>query len=113
MAIAHDGPHTARMHQNKVRGIAAMLAAVLCFSAMDACLKQLASVYPTWQVAFFRGATGLPLLLAIAAIRREWRELIPARPWLHILRGLLSVITLYAFVYAVGRTISRVAGAFR
>lgn len=85
-----------------MRGITSMLAAVFFFALLDACLKQLTATYPTWQVAFFRGASGLPLLLAITAIRREWRDLIPARPWLHVFRGLLTVCTLYAFVYAVG-----------
>ena len=89
------------MLENKGRGIAAMLAAVLCFALMDVCLKQLAAVYPTMQVTFLRGAAGLPLLLAITAIRREWSELVPARLELHVMRGLLTVVTLFAFVYAV------------
>ena len=89
------------MLENKGRGIAAMIAAVFCFALMDACLKQLAAAYPTMQVTFLRGVAGLPLLLAISAIRRDWSDLIPARLWLHVVRGLLTVITLYAFVYAV------------
>lgn len=90
------------MHDEKMRGIAAMLAAVACFSLMDACFKQLAGSYPTIQVAFFRGAAGLPFVVAITALSHDWRALIPVRLWLHVIRGLLSVLTLYAFIYAIG-----------
>jgi len=86
---------------NKRRGIASMIGAVFCFSLMDASLKQLTSTYSVEQVGFFRGAAALPLVLAITAVRREWKLLIPARPWLHVLRGLMTVVTMYAFVYAV------------
>lgn len=78
-----------------------MIAAVFCFSLMDACLKQLTSSYPTMQVAFFRGAAGLPFILVISAIRGEWSDLVPMRPWLHVIRGVLSVLTLYSFIYSV------------
>lgn len=86
---------------NKARGIASMIGAVFCFSLMDASLKQLSVTYTVEQVGFFRGAAALPIVLAITALRHEWSLLIPARPWLHVLRGLMTVITLYAFVYAI------------
>jgi drug/metabolite transporter (DMT)-like permease len=89
------------MHQDKVRGITSMLGAIFCFALMDACLKQLASTYPPLQVAFFRGAAGLPFVIAVTALRRDWRGLVPLRPRLHLLRGVLSVATLYTFVYAL------------
>lgn len=78
-----------------------MLGAIFCFALMDACLKQLASTYPPLQVAFFRGAAGLPFVIAVTALRRDWRGLVPLRPRLHLLRGVLSVATLYTFVYAL------------
>jgi drug/metabolite transporter (DMT)-like permease len=91
------------MVQNETtRGISFMLAAVFCFSVMDACFKQLVTTYPPMQVAFFRGAAGLPLILTLSATPRNWRDLIPQRLGLHVMRGLLSVVTLYTFVYAVG-----------
>jgi drug/metabolite transporter (DMT)-like permease len=109
LAIDISPLHTARMPDtapflaaiNKRRGIASMIGAVFCFSLMDASLKQLTSTYSVEQVGFFRGAAALPLVLAITAVRREWKLLIPARPWLHVLRGLMTVVTMYAFVYAV------------
>jgi drug/metabolite transporter (DMT)-like permease len=70
---------------------------------MDACLKELSSSYGPMQVTFFRGVAGLPFVVGMSLFRSPWRELIPVRWRLHVLRGLLSVLTLYAFVYAVNR----------
>jgi drug/metabolite transporter (DMT)-like permease len=88
------------MQDSTTRGIVSMIAAVLCFSLMDASLKQLSAFYPPLQVAFFRGVSALPLLLVLALWRRE-QSLWPRRPGLHVARGLLSVATLSAFIYAV------------
>jgi drug/metabolite transporter (DMT)-like permease len=89
------------MQPTDVRGIFSMLGAVFFFSLMDACLKQLAATYPPMQVAFLRGAAGLPFVVAMTALHQPWRVLIPVRWPLHVLRGFMSVITLYSFVYAV------------
>jgi len=89
------------MQTTDLRGIVSMLGAVFFFSLLDACLKQLAATYPPLQVAFLRGAAGLPFVVAMTALRHHWRVLIPVRWPLHILRGVMSVITLYSFVYAV------------
>lgn len=95
--------HTDAMRTNDVRGVFSMLGAVLFFSMMDACLKQLSSAYGPMQVTFFRGVAGLPFVLAMTWARGEWRDLKPVRWPLHALRGCLSVLTLYAFVYAVSQ----------
>lgn len=84
-----------------IRGVFSMLGAVFFFAMMDASLKQLASTYGPMQVTFFRGAAGLPFVLAISVNRSSWGALIPVRWYLHVIRGVLSVLTLYAFVYAV------------
>ena len=47
-----------------LRSILAMLAAMGCFSLMDAVLKTLAGSYPSLQVAALRGLTSLPLVCA-------------------------------------------------
>jgi drug/metabolite transporter (DMT)-like permease len=87
------------MHTETLRGIVSMLGAVLFFSLMDAGLKALAGTYSPMQVAFLRGISGLPFVLLPAI--RNWRVLIPQRWVLHIARGMLSVLTLSSFVYAV------------
>jgi drug/metabolite transporter (DMT)-like permease len=84
-----------------LRGILSMLAAVATFSMMDVTMKQLVATYPPMQVTFMRGIASLPLLIAAAGIFGRWHDLIPQRWGLHLLRGLLSVVTLWAFIYSV------------
>lgn len=86
-----------------LRGILCMLAAVATFSVMDVSMKRLVEAYPPMQVTFLRGLASLPFLLAAAAYFGHWRDLIPRRWSLHVVRGALSVATLWFFVYAVGR----------
>jgi drug/metabolite transporter (DMT)-like permease len=92
--------HTAQIRTDSV-GLLSMLAAVFFFSLMDACMKQLAGTYPPMQVTFLRGAAGLPFVLAMSVAGGDWRALIPVRLRLHVLRGVLAVLTLWLFVYAI------------
>ena len=84
-----------------MRGILAMLAAVAFFSLMDAQLKLLAAHYPPLQVSFLRGATSLPFVLLPILLRGRLARLRPVNVRLHLLRGVLSVVMLGSFVYAV------------
>jgi drug/metabolite transporter (DMT)-like permease len=78
-----------------------MLAAVATFSMMDVTMKHLVETYPSVQVTFLRGIASLPLLIAAFGIFGKWRDLIPQRWTLHLIRGLLSVVTLWGFIYSV------------
>ena len=80
-----------------------MLAAVTTFAVMDVLLKTLSEDYPAMQVTFLRGIASLPLLLAANAMFGRWRDLIAKRWHLHVMRGLLSVMVLWCFVYAVSQ----------
>jgi len=80
-----------------------MLAAVTAFSVLDVTMKRLVETYPAMQVTFLRGAASLPFLLAATALFGRWRDLVPRRWQLHIVRGGLSVVTLWFFIYAVGQ----------
>jgi drug/metabolite transporter (DMT)-like permease len=84
-----------------LRGVLSMLAAVATFSLMDVSLKQLAGTYPAMQVTFLRGIASLPFLVAATGMFGRWSDLIPQRWMLHIVRGCLSVVVLWCFVYAV------------
>lgn len=83
------------------RGVIAMLCAVGFFAAMDIGLKFLSTRYPATQVAALRGLASLPLVAlwalssvgAVALIRVRWR--------LHLLRGVLAVLMMVAFTYAL------------
>jgi len=89
------------MHPGHARGIGAMLVAVAAFGAMDAVLKVLAAHYPPLQMGTLRGASSLPFLLASAAVFGRWHELRPVRWGLHLFRGVLAVVMMVGFVYAV------------
>ncbi len=84
-----------------VRGIVAMLAAIASFSVMDLSIKRLVESYPAIQVTFLRGVASLPLLLAATALFGRWADLVPRRWALHLARGLLALLVLWAFVYAL------------
>jgi drug/metabolite transporter (DMT)-like permease len=80
-----------------------MLVAVATFGVLDLCMKRLAETYPAMQVTFIRGLASLPFILLATASFGRWRNLIPNRWRVHLLRGVLQVTTLYFFVYAVSR----------
>jgi len=78
-----------------------MIAAVFVFAIMDASMKRLSDGFAPFQVAAMRCWSSLAILCAPIAWRRRWRELVPRSPWLHGARGVLGVVTLASFVYAV------------
>jgi len=91
------------MQSSNLRGIGAMLLAVATFAMMDVTMKKLVESYPSIQVTFLRGAASLPFLFGATALFGNWRDLVPRRWLLHIVRGLLSVATLVFFIYAVSQ----------
>lgn len=84
-----------------LRGIVAMLVAVAAFAGMDAILKLLTDHYPPMQIGALRGAASLPFVIASTAFLGRWHELRPVRWQLHLVRGVLAVIMLAGFIYAV------------
>src|SRR5256885_11408143 len=83
-----------------------MIAAVAVFSGMDALLKLLSAHYPPMEVTVLRGAASLPFMLLPLLVTGRWSELRMRRFPMHLLRGLLGVVALGGFVYAV-RVLSR------
>ncbi len=78
-----------------------MLIAVAAFSLMDAALKTLTGSYPALQVAALRGLSALPLVCIYVIWRREVAELWRVRWRLHLLRGVISVVMLTLFSFAL------------
>jgi drug/metabolite transporter (DMT)-like permease len=78
-----------------------MLASVGLFSLMDAALKLLSTHYPPFQVAALRGAASLPFVLVWALATVGPRRLLRVRWPLHLLRGVLGVLMMASFVYAL------------
>lgn len=84
-----------------LRGIVAMVAAVGCFSLMDALLKALSANYSPVQVAALRGWGALPLVVLYVLWQGEAGRLLKVRWPLHLLRGVLSVGMLVLFTSAL------------
>ena len=92
--------HALKEH-HRVRAIGLMLLAVLLFALMDTVLKTLSPHYSSYQVATLRGLSSLPLVLAWALATGGVRPLIRVRWSLHLLRGVLGVLMMATFVYAL------------
>lgn len=85
----------------RLRAIALMVAAVAVFSLMDTLLKLLSARYPPMEVAMLRGAASIPFMVLPWLLIGRWREMRPRRFPMHLLRGVLAVITLGGFIYSV------------
>ena len=97
-------PHNSGMEsKTNLRGILAMLLAVGLFSLMDGGLKHLSAHYPPMQVAAIRGLSSLPLVMAWVIATGGALALLRIRWPLHLLRGVLSIVMLAAFAYALKR----------
>ena len=92
-------PHAHALESRRAAWL--MLASVAVFSLMDAGLKTLATHYPPFQVAALRGASSLPLLLAWVLATAGPRALLRVRWPLHLLRGVLGIVMMASFVYAL------------
>jgi drug/metabolite transporter (DMT)-like permease len=78
-----------------------MLFAVAVFSVMDALLKLLAAHYEPLQVAYLRGVTSMPFVLATVLLRGRAARLRIVNFRLHLFRGVLAVLMLASFIFAV------------
>ena len=78
-----------------------MIFAVGALSLMDACLKILAPHYSPFQVASIRGLSTLPFVIAWVGLRGGFRQLIHVRFGLHVARGLIGIMMLATFAYAL------------
>jgi drug/metabolite transporter (DMT)-like permease len=85
----------------RLRAIALMLMAVAAFAGMDAMLKVFSEHYPPMEIAFWRGLASLPFMALPALIRGRYRDLLPHRFGMHLLRGILMVVMLGGFIYGV------------
>jgi drug/metabolite transporter (DMT)-like permease len=85
----------------RLRGIASMVGAVALFALMDTGLKILSPHYSPMQVAALRGLASLPLVFVWALADGGAAQLVRVRWPLHLLRGVIAVIMIAAFAYAL------------
>lgn len=64
-------------------------------------MKMLSASYPTLQVTMLRGAASLPFVLVWVLATAGPRSIIPVRWGLHLLRGVLGMVMIGCFVYAL------------
>ena len=92
-----DRPEAGR----SLKAIAFMVTAVAAFSGMDTLLKLLSEHYPPMQVVALRGAAAVPFMVLPLLVMGRLKALKPVRMGMHIVRALLQLFVLVAFVYAV------------
>jgi drug/metabolite transporter (DMT)-like permease len=85
----------------RVAGMAYMLTGVASFAVMDASLKWLTAFYPSAQVAALRGLAALPLVFVWALYAGGAGQLMRVRWPLHLIRGVLSVVMMITFTFAL------------
>ena len=90
-------------HRSPLAAAGWMLAAVASFSLMDAGMKLLSAHYPPLQVTLLRGAASLPFVLVWVLATAGPRSIVPVRWGLHLLRGVLGMVMIGCFVYALRR----------
>lgn len=83
------------------KGGIVMIIAVGALSLMDAGMKVLSPSYPPLQVAAIRALASLPLIVLWIAVTGSLGELRRIRFGFHVLRAVLGVAMLTAFIYGV------------
>ena len=79
-----------------------MLLAMAALSVMDAAMKELVQHYSSLQVAALRGMVALPFVIVwIYGRERSFRTLMNIRWGWHLVRGVLAILMLTSFIYAI------------
>lgn len=82
-------------------GIVFIVIGMLAISINDMLIKQLSGGYPLHQIVFIRSAIGILFSLVLVQMEGGWRILKTRQPGLHILRGLMVVISNMSFFLAL------------
>lgn len=91
------------MESSNLRGIGLMLLAMATLALMDASMKELTGRYDALQVAALRGMVSLPFVIAWVWWRdRGLGTLLKVRWGWHLVRGVLALVMLTGFIYAIG-----------
>ncbi|MBR7799495.1 DMT family transporter [Undibacterium fentianense] len=84
-----------------LKGIFAMLLAVLMFAIMDASMKQLTRDYGPMQITCMRATFALPFIVSWLVWSNKLQHLLEARWPLHLFRALLGITMLASFIKSV------------
>ncbi|MCB1960864.1 MAG: DMT family transporter [Rhodocyclaceae bacterium] len=86
-----------------LRGIALLVAAVLCFVLLDSTSKSLSQHWPVSLVVWIRYSVHLALMTILLAPRHGLRLIATRRPGLQVLRALCLLVTSWFIVAALAR----------
>lgn len=90
------------MESDNLRGIVLMLLSMAVLSVMDAIMKELTAYYPSLQIAALRGLVSLPFIVGWVLWQRDGIvKLFRVRWGWHFARGILAVVMLTSFIYAI------------
>lgn len=78
-----------------------MLFASFMFAIMGVCVKLASDLYSTSEIVMYRGITGVLFLTVL--IKLQGGTFKTSLPWHHIWRGIVGVIALWLWFYAIGK----------
>lgn len=78
-----------------------MLFASFAFSLMGLCVKMASSLYSTAEIVMYRGAVGVLFMYTLIRLHRGTFR--TGLPWQHLWRGVVGVVALWLWFYAIGR----------
>lgn len=88
-------------HNRPAAGIAFVIAGMAAISINDMLIKQLSGGYPLHQLVFTRSAIGLIFGLMLVQMEGGWTILKTRQPGLHLLRGIMVVLSNMSFFVAL------------
>ena len=86
---------------NPVAGIVFILVGMFAISVNDMLIKQLSGGYPLHQIVFTRSAIGIVFGLILVQMEGGWTILKTDRPFLHMLRGVMVVVSNMTYFVAI------------
>lgn len=88
--------------QNRVTlGILFVIAGMVAISINDMLIKQLSGSYPLHEIVFLRSGIGIIFSLMMVQMEGGWQILKTRRPVLHLIRGLLIVVSNLTYFVAI------------
>lgn len=86
--------------ENIILGIIFMTLAMFCLSVNDVLVKGLSSVYPIWEVIFFRALSGI-IISVLLIFFFGWQTLKTKKPLGHITRAFSSVACVVCYFFGL------------
>jgi len=84
-----------------LQGIGFIVVGASVFPIQDVLIKGLSGAYPVLQIVFVRSLVSLALFTFLIWREHDSATLPPQRPWLHVIRGLLGLLSFTAYYMAI------------